>query len=495
MRGVDAVADAVKGTLGAGGYNALIEDPRPPFTVATNDGVSVANAIELDDPIEKMGANLTREIGKKSERETADGTTSTITLFQAILHEANKLDASPMEIKKSLEECLPIIIKSIDDQTKEITVDEVGQVASISAEDEKMGATIQEIYKQIGKDGILYPDISKTFEDYYTLGKGVKIDMAGFASPYMADLSEDGRFLNTATFKNPRILITKQKISSAEDLNALAGALFAKEIKELVIFADDFEVNVVTPLVMTRAKNGFKFLLIKMPTLWKDWWFTDLAKLTGATVIDPAAGISFKTIKLEHLGTCGSITSDKNDTYLDGTLDVTEHIKTLEAEGDDDSKIRIARMNTKTARFFIGAHSDTALSYKRLKLDDARGAVWSALHGGIVPGGGVTLMKCRDNLPDTIGGKILLSALLAPIFQIMQNAGLDMAIPTDGRGINAKTGEVVEMIDAGIVDPATVVKSVVQNAISVAAVVLTTQVVIHLPKKDPIDAPQMRGTM
>ncbi len=433
-----------------------------------------------------------------------------------------EVDASPMEIKKSLEECLPIILKSIDDQTKEITVNEVGQVAAISAEDEKMGATIQEIYQQIGPDGILYPDISKTFEDYYTLGKGIKVDMAGFASPYMADLAEDGRFLNTATFKNPKILLTKQKISSAEDLNVLAGALFAKEVKELVIFADDFEANVVTPLVMTRAKNGFKFLLIKMPTLWKDWWFVDLAKLTGATVIDPAAGISFKTMKLEHLGMCGSITTDKNDTYLDGTLDVDSHIKELETEGSDDAKIRVARMNTKTARFFIGAHSDTALSYKRLKLDDARGAAWSALHGGIVAGGGVTLLNASKTLPDTIGGNILRQALHAPIKQIIHNAGATVAYIEDfnhsweplneplapqhnqdalgykasvmvldhpnfggSKGYDAKNDKVVDMFEAGIVDPATVVKSVVQNAISVAATVLTTQVVIHLPKREP----------
>ncbi len=497
MAGVDKVANAVKGTLVAGGDNAQLEDPRPPFSVITNDGVSVAKSIMLKDPVEQLGANLMKEIGQKADKDGGDGTTTSITLAQAILHEGIALKESPMAIKKSLEECLPIIFKSIDDQTKPISVDEVGKVASISAEDEAMGAMIQEIYQKIGKDGILYPDISKTFSDYYTIGKGVKIDGAGFASPYMADTDESGRFTGSANYKNPSILITKQKIADASELNDLFATLYAKEVREVVVFCDEIEATVIPSLIMTRAKRGFKVLVVKLPVLWKDEWFSDLALMTGATIIDPPAGVSFKNMKLEHLGTCENIIVDKADTYLDGILDLDEHIAKLN-EGSDEDKNRAARLNTKSARYFVGAPSDTALSYRRLKLEDARNAAWQALQGGIVPGGGVVLynIALSNALPVTVGGKILKSALISPMRQIVENAGysfedfLKMEVPEDlpipmlfsTAGFDARSGKIVDMLQAGIVDPARITKSSVQNAISVASTILTTRVIVTLPK-------------
>ena len=490
MRGVDKVANAVKGTLGAGGYNALIEDPRPPFTIATNDGVSVARSIVLADPVEQMGARLMQEIGAKSDKDGGDGTTTSITLAQAILHEGLKSDGSPMEIKRSLEACLPIILQSIDDQTKEITVSEVGKVAAISAEDEKMGALIQEIYEKIGKDGILYTDISKTADDYYTEGVGVKIDGAALASPYMADVDEAGTFAKSITLKKPKILITKQRIASALDLNEIVTGLYNAGTKELVIFADEIDASVIPDLILTRAKSGFRFVVIKMPVLWKDQWFEDIAKMTGATIIDPTLGIGFKEYKPTYLGTCGSILADKNETCLDGILDIADFISTLTATGDDGSLLRASRLNTKSARLFVGASSDSALSYKRLKLEDARNAAYQALHGGVVAGGGVALKNCVPFLPDTIGGNMLKNALYVPMEQIMLNAGKAInagsMFLTDNpnEGFNAKTGEMVDMFDAGIIDPAKIVKNSITNAISVAATVLTTRVIVCLPEAD-----------
>lgn len=482
MRGFDKVADAVKGTLGAGGYNVLIQDFRPPYSIATNDGVSVARSILLTDPVEQMGGNLAKEIGSKSDKDGGDGTTSSITLAQAILHEGADVDASPMEIKRSLEACLPLIIQSIDEQTKPITVSEVGQVAAISAEDDAMGSLIQEIYEQIGADGILYTDISKTAEDYYTIGQGVKVEGAGFASPYMADVDDKGTFGKNITLKKPKILITKQRIASALELNDIVTALYKEGTKELVIFADEVDASVVPDLIVTRAKSGFRFVLVKLPILWKDQWFEDIARMTGATIIDSTLGIGFKGFKPNYLGTCGSVTVDKNDTYFDGVADLSGLV-TMLMDGDDDSKIRAARLNTKTARLFVGAASHSALSYKRLKVEDARNAAYQALHGGVVAGGGVALLHAAFTMPNTIGGNILRTALLAPMQQIALNAGINYVdlSANSASGFDAKTGKVVDMFDAGIIDPARIVKNSITNAISVAAIILTTKVIVTLP--------------
>lgn len=490
MRGVNKVADAVKGTLGAGGYNALLEDGRPPFTLATNDGVSVARAIMLADPVEQMGANLMKEIGGKSDKDGGDGTTTAITLAQAILQEGLETKASPMEVKRSLEECLPLITAAIDAQKQDITVDDVGKVATISAEDPKLGALIQEIYQKIGKDGILYTDISKTDEDYYVMGRGVRMEMAGLASPYMADTDDTGRFTKGIALKNPKILVTKQRISTALELNEIVTGLYNQQIKELVVFCDDIDATVIPDLVLTRAKSGFRTVVIKLPTIWKDHWFEDIALMTGATIIDASVGIGFKEAQVNFLGQCSSITADKNDTYFEGFLPIDDHIAKLEV-GDDDDKIRAARLNTKSARLFVGAASDTALTYKRLKLEDARNAAWQALQGGVVAGGGVTLANIARSMPDTIGGNILRFALCSPMINIMTNAGIDAQDVTGtpkrevgNMGFDAKTRKLVDMFEAGIIDPANITKSSVTNAISVAGTVLSTKVIVVIPKVD-----------
>lgn len=488
VAGVDKVANAVKGTLGAAGYNGLLEAFESPGHIVTNDGISIAQSIRLEDPVENIGANLMKEIGRRSDKQSGDGTTTSITLAQAIIHGGLKETVPPMQLKRSLEDCLPIIEASIKDQTKEITVDDVGVVASISAEDPAIGALIQEVYQKIGKDGILYPDVSKTFSDHYTLGTGVHIEGAGFASPYMADTDESGRWLSAASYKNARILVTKQKITSARDvLDTVGAALFGAGIKELVIFCDEFEAPVIPDLVMTRAAKGFKTLLVKLPVLWKDQWFEDIGKMTGATVIGD--GLLLKNAKIEHLGTIGSIVVDKTDTYLDGIQDISEWIATILESDTDDDKIRAARLNTKTARLFVGAPTDAALSYKRLKVEDARNAAWQALHGGIVPGGGVCLHNAADSMPDTVGGRILRVALKYPLVQIMRNGGLEASVFHNANdhmlGIDARSGEVVNMFDAGIVDAANTVRNAVRNAISVAATVLTAKVVVTLDKTQP----------
>lgn len=492
IAGINRTCDAVKATLGAKGSNVLLEISEHPYTQPTNDGISIIDQIYFEDPIENMGAFLVKETSGRHNRQSGDGSTTTATLLQAILKEAISCKEAPIEIMRSLNETLPIILASVNDQTKKIDVNEVGNVASISAEDATIGSLIQEIYTIIGKDGILYPDVSKTFADHYTIGKGIKIDMAGFISPYMADLDTDGKFLKTVTWKNPNILITKQKLSAASELNDLAAYLFKNEIKELVVFASEVEGAVIPDLIRTRAERGFRIVVVKIPVLWGDWWTEDIAKITGATIIDPVAGVSLKSIKPEHLGKCGDIIISKDDTFLDGIQDISEYIKELEKAGDDDSKIRVARLNTKTARLFVGAHSDAMLSYRRLKIEDARNSAYLALQHGIVPGGGLALLNASEVMPDTVGGRILRKALKAPIRQIIANSGLaPIEIGLGGtKGFNAKTGETVDMFDAGIIDAAFVTKNSIQNALSVAATVLTVSSIVTLPRQELPNNPQ-----
>lgn len=494
IAGFDKVADAVKGTLGAAGYNGLLEAFEYPYSITTNDGISIAREIRLADPVENMGANIAKEIASRSDKHGGDGTTTAVTLAQAILHEGVKVQVAPMVLKKSLEECLQIIEASIKDQTKELVKDGVidipmlERVASISAEDEQIGKTIAEIYSKIGADGILYPDVSKTFEDHYTLSSGVKIEDAGLASPYMADVDEKTmQPLNAATFKNVHVLVVKQKIMQAKnDLNGIIGKLASNGMKELVIFCDEWEPTVIPDLVTTRFNNGFRVALVKLPIVWKDQWFEDIAKLTGATVID-GVGAHLARTDMKHLGTVGSFLADKDNTFLDGTLPTEEYIKQLGEDGTDESKIRAARLNTKTARLFVGAASDAALSYRRLKVEDARNAAYQALHGGVVAGGGVALSILSEYMPDTVGGKILANALHVPIMQIISNAGEDvsktMTQMNSQKGFDAKSGKIVDMWEAGIIDPAEVVKSSARNAISVAATILTARVVTVLDKE------------
>lgn len=469
--GIRKVADAIGGTMGSSGYNGLIEAIENPGYALTNDGITLVESIHLADPIEDMGRKVLLEAISRANKQSGDGSSTTTVLTAAIIEEGLKdTSTSPMDIKRELEACVPLIEVEVNKQKRDITVDEVGQVAAISAEDPKIGAMIQEIYKQIGIDGIIHWDISKTFEDYYTIGKGITIEGASFVSPYMADLDEKtGTLQNEARWNNPKILITKQKITSASDFNDLFESLFKRDIKEVVVFCDEYEANVVADLVRTRAVRGFKTLLIKMPVLWKDWYYEDIAKATGATVVDPVAGLTFKTVKLEHLGTVSHITVDKQNTYLDGIKDVSEYIQALEADGSDDSKLRASRLNTATARYYVGAPSESALSHRKYKVEDAISASWQALHGGIVLGGGISLA----NIAAKLGNPILSVALFAPYGQIVKNMGT--------------TFTESDMEEQKIYDPAPIVINAVRNAVSVAASILTASVVVLYPRPEPAD--------
>ncbi len=495
ISGIRKSREAVGGTMGTGGSNALIEAIENPGHLTTNDGATILQAIKFADPLEEMGRKVLLEAVSRANKTSGDGSSTTTVLCAAILEEGLKHlgSVSPMDIKRSLEECIPVIENSIEEQKRTITVDEVGAVAAISAEDEQIGATIQEIYKEVGPKGIVYWDISKTAEDSYKIGKGITVEGAGFASPYMCDMDEKtGGFTNLIRWSNPDILLTKQKITTAADFEGLFSQLNAKGRKEVVIFCDEVDPVAVTQLVQTRLVRGFKTMVVKMPVFWKDYWYEDLAAATGAVTIDPNVGLKHDTMTLDHLGTVGNIVVTKDDTYLDGIKDVALHVQRLEEAGDDDSKLRAARLSTRTARYYVGAHSESALSYRRLKVEDAINAAYHALNGGVVAGGGSALLNASAVLKKDggVGAKILAVALEAPARQIYKNAGArvpDMFLysGTDTGGFDSRTKtEIGDMFAAHITDPAPIVVSACKNAISVAAAVLTANTVIELPREE-----------
>lgn len=492
ISGVKKVAEAVGGTMGTGGSNSIIEVIENPQHMVTNDGWTIASNIRFSDPIEEMGRKILIEAISRANKASGDGSSTTTVLTASILEEGMKHigTVSPMEIKRSLEACIPIIQENIDAQKRDISVKDVGRVASISAEDEAVGKLIQEIYEKIGKSGIIHWDISKTPEDVYTIGQGITVIDCGYASPYMCDVEDSGKVLNYAKVKDARVVITRSKVTHITDFEPILDALFKDGKRELVLFCDDFDPLVLADMYVTRAQHKFNIILVKMPILWRDWWYEDLSKASGATIIDPIQGLSNKAIKIEHVGKFDHVTVHKDKVEIDGMNDLSEHIKGLELENTDESKLRASKLNTKTARLYIGAISDSALSYKRLKVEDAIAAAYHALNGGIVIGGGASLLNASAVLKETagIGAKILRVSLEAPARQIYKNAGA--RVPDyfhysgkDIGGFDSRTKkENGDMFKAGIADPAVIVMNAVKNAVSVAAAILTANTIVLYPQ-------------
>lgn len=492
MRGISKVAKAVGATLGTSGSNALIQTLERPGFLVTNDGFSVANSVKLADPLEELGRIILVEAINRANRASGDGSSTTCVLTQAILEEGSKYigETSPMEIKRSLEACIPLIEQSVKNQTREVTIDTVGQVAAISAEDEGIGAMIQEIYQKIGKDGVIQWDVSKTPDDSYSIGTGITIHGATYVSPYMCDIDEGGNLSNTVRWSDVPVLLCRQKVTSAADFNTLFQELHNKDIREIAIFCDDIDVPVIADLIRTRAVRGFKSVVIKMPVLWNNEWWEDLALASGATIISGLSGVSLQKATEEHLGKFAHLTVTKEDTFVDGIKDMKVHIASLQEEGSDQALQRAQRLNTRTARYFVGGHSESSLAYRRLKVEDALNTASCALEHGIVPGGGLALFE----ISKIIENPILKAALQIPMKTIVSNSGFDKLIKSDfylevgklapGEGFDSKERRVRNMFKAGIVDAADVVLGAVKSAIGVAAAVLTTDSVVLYPKDE-----------
>lgn len=487
ISGIRKGFEAIKGSYGASGSNVIVETDLLPYTKTTNDGRAILDEIKLSDPVENMGLNILKEVARKSDAISGDGRKTSVILTQAIIAEGLKEKANPMEIKKSLEEALPTALKSIDDQTKKITTHDIKAIATVASESPYLGSLFQEIYTQIGKDGILELGNSPTPETTYEITHGVRLRGCGFQWSYMANSLDH----KTAEYTNPYVLIVREKIAHIGELDKILKRLYEAGTSELVIFCDDIDPKVSEALAYLHLGQGpdgkpmqaFKTLVIKAPTLWKDWLFDDLSKITGGKIVGSIEAPKLKNFQLSWLGKCGKIVTSKEETVIIGTEDLSAHIASILEQNTDDSKIRASRLQTKTAVLKLGANSETELSYLKGKALDGRNASYLALNHGIVAGGGVALMNASVKLPDTIGGNILKRALLYPISQIRENAHVKepMLFAYDGyteEGIDANTGKHVNMFEIGVIDPSIVVKNSLTNALSVASTILTVNSVI-----------------
>lgn len=486
--GIKKCSDVVAQTMGPKGKNVLIQHKLNPGHILCNDGATVIQSMELADPIENMGLGFLKEAVSRSNSNSGDGSSTTTVLVNAIVQEGIKSGNNTLEIKESLDECLEIIEESIKEQTRKITVEDIPTVAEIAGENKELAKTLGEIYKAIGKDGIIHLEGSGTYSTSYSLIEGVRFGGTGFLSPYMAhdeQAAKENRKESRAVYKNPSILVTKRKISHLNDINPLLQALEAQNKKDLVIFTDDMDSGVASILIEAHKKKVLNILIIKAPVLWKGYVFEDFAKVTGSTIIEDASGITFKNLQLNHLGTCETLMCDKEETTVIGISDIKEHIEELKAEQTTDSKLRLSWLTTKTAILKLGAKSETELSYLRLKAEDAIHSSRLALQSGIVPGGGVCLRNAADKMPGTIGGSILRKALESPIQQIRKNAGSEIggifSTANPNIGFDAKNGVMVDMFDACIIDASAVVLQAVRNSLGIASTLLTTSAVITLP--------------
>lgn len=496
-KGISKATAIVAKTMGPKGRNIDVQTKLYPFHQITNDGATILKAIELSDPIESIGLSYLKEAADRSNNNSGDGSTTTAVLLNAILEEGIKTGESGLAIKNSLDECLPIIEKLIHEQTKEITVEDIPSVARIAGEDEELANILGEIYKTIGKEGIIHLEGSGSFETSYSLIEGVRFVDTGYLSPYMVyeeQADTDGRKPTRAVYKNPKILVTKNKIANIKDIDPILQALIAQNEKSLVIFTDDMDSNVARALIelQKNEKRSMNILIIKAPALWKQYVFEDFAACTGATVIEDSTGTALgNKFRLDWLGTCETLVCDKEETTLIGIQDISFHVKQLEEEGSTDSKRRLSWLTTKTAILKLGAKSETELSYKRLKAEDAIFSCRSALQHGVVSGGGVALRNSANAMPSSVGGSILRVALKAPVMQIIENAGgepqTSLYLKTEEiplYGVDASKGAWVNMFDAGIVDSASIVLGAIRNSLGIASTLLTIDSVITLPKEE-----------
>lgn len=488
IEGIAKATSLLKGTYGAAGGNVFIEREYYPFYEMSNDGKKIVDSVKLADWYQSVGANVMKEAGDKADKDSGDGRKTTMILTEAILRESAKLEGVPMATYRSLQECLPAILKSLDDQTKEITVEDVQKVAVVSSEDETTGRLIGEIYGEIGKDGMIEVYSSGLSETFYEITDGVRLRGAKYFGEYA--LTEAGKAIQ----RNPVILISKEKIVSTDQLDPLITKLKQNGVNQLVIYCDEIDMSVASRLALTHLQGGFKTLIVKAPVLWKDWLFEDFAKITGATPIDTKEGKTFKNLALQDLGTCETLIVTKEETRVIGIKDISEHLASLD-DGTEEGKLRSNWLQTKTGLLKIGGNSETELAYKMKKAKDACSASYHALNGGVVVGGGLALYNAIRSLQDAHesngGARILKEALQYPIMQIIRNTGMSdsqisdsLLLVGESVGYDAKTSTIADMLELGILDPATVVKNAITNAVSIASTVLTSVGVSVTMKSD-----------
>ncbi|WP_296399205.1 chaperonin GroEL [Acidaminococcus timonensis] len=521
-RGVNKLADAVKVTLGPKGRNVVLEKKFGSPTI-TNDGVTIAKDIELEDPFENMGAALVREVATKTNDIAGDGTTTATVLAQSIVHEGMKnvvAGANPMVLKKGIKKATDALVDELKKSAKAVsTKEEKAQVASISAGDEEIGGLIADAMEKVGNDGVITVEESKTMDTSLETVKGMQFDR-GYISPYMVTDPDKME----AVMSNPYVFITDRKITLINDIMPVLEKV-VQQGRELLIIAEDVEGEALATLVVNRLRGTFKAVAVKAPGFGdrRKAMLQDIATLTGATVISEEVGRKLDSATLADLGTAGQVRVTKDmTTIVDGGGDkqaVADRIASIRAQIPgttsqfDKEKLqeRLAKLSGGVAVIKVGAATETELKDKKLRIEDALNATRAAVAEGIVAGGGTALLQVQPVLDkleaetdgdEKTGIDIVRRAIEAPVRQIASNAGLEGAVIVEGvkkaakgTGFNAATEEYVDMIKAGIVDPCKVTRSALQNAASIASMILTTEAVVaDKPAEKPAaGAPAMGG--
>lgn len=462
VRGINKVRDILKPTYGPNGGNILIQEPLYPFHAVRNDGKLITDKIHFSDPIEEMGANILREACDKQEKEAGDGRKTTTILTAAILNEGLKYTKKypPLLIKRQLDECLPLLTAEIEKYKRPITVKDIEAIATSASESPEVGKVIAQAYEAVGVDGGLEIEAYKLPGAIYEVMQGYRI-RKGWLGGYWQ--TEEGK----CVLQNPHILISKEKITSVDDLLPLYEALAQKGIRELVIYCEEIDRAVANRIALTSLKGSFHTLIIEAPILWKDWLYEDIALLTGATPLDITQGKTFKSLALEDLGTCEKLIATEDEVRLLGTKNIDDHIAKLKELGKEDDQllVRASLLKTQVAVVRVGTNSESETTWLIRKARDGISAAYAALQEGVVPAMGTSYRHTK--LPNTIGGKILKVALQAPYNCLLENK----VYPN----INEPLTE----------DPAIVVKSAIKNAISIAGIILTSKgaLNLHIPKE------------
>ncbi|AFQ56522.1 chaperonin GroL [Bacillus subtilis subsp. subtilis] len=503
LRGVDALADAVKVTLGPKGRNVVLEK-KFGSPLITNDGVTIAKEIELEDAFENMGAKLVAEVASKTNDVAGDGTTTATVLAQAMIREGLKnvtAGANPVGVRKGMEQAVAVAIENLKEISKPIEGKEsIAQVAAISAADEEVGSLIAEAMERVGNDGVITIEESKGFTTELEVVEGMQFDR-GYASPYMVTDSDKME----AVLDNPYILITDKKITNIQEILPVLEQV-VQQGKPLLLIAEDVEGEALATLVVNKLRGTFNAVAVKAPGFGdrRKAMLEDIAVLTGGEVITEDLGLDLKSTQIAQLGRASKVVVTKeNTTIVEGageTDKISARVTQIRAQVEettsefDREKLqeRLAKLAGGVAVIKVGAATETELKERKLRIEDALNSTRAAVEEGIVSGGGTALVNVYNKVAAVeaegdaqTGINIVLRALEEPIRQIAHNAGLEGSVIVErlkneeiGVGFNAATGEWVNMIEKGIVDPTKVTRSALQNAASVAAMFLTTEAVV-----------------
>ena len=517
MKGIDQLADTVKITLGPKGRNVVL-DKKYGAPLITNDGVTIAKEIELDDPFENMGAQLVKEVSIKTNDVAGDGTTTATLLAQALIREGMKnvtAGANPMVLKKGIADAVNVAVQAVIKNSQQVSgTDDIARVATVSSQDEFIGKLIAEAMEKVTTDGVITVEESKTAETYSEVVEGMMFDR-GYIAPYMVTDTDK----MVAELDNPLILITDKKISTTQEILPILEAI-VQSGRKLLIIAEDVEGEALTTLVLNKLRGTFTVVAVKAPGFGdrRKEMLQDIATLTGGTVITSDLGLELKDTTVDQLGTARQVKIEKENTIIvDGAGDkdaikgrvaqIRQQIETTTSDFDREKlQERLAKLAGGVAVIKVGAATEIEMKEKKLRIEDALAATKAAVEEGIVAGGGIACMNAIPAVAEFVdtlegdaktGAKIVLKALEEPLRQIAVNAGLEGSVIAEnikrenkvGYGFNALTEEYTDMVAAGIVDPTKVTRSALENASSVASMVLTTESLVADIKEPTPPAP------